>query len=112
MSEKPVPIDLVAYAGLLDDSREFLRVWTKDDATLSFVNPRPLGADPALFGIAMVDVIRNAAATYAKATGVPQDQALDRIWMGLDAERGAPAEEEAFAAVNAAPERMIDGLDS
>ncbi len=96
MTEKPIPIDLVPYAELLGDSRECLRVWAKDGGTLSFINPRPLGADPALFGIAMVDVIRNAASTYAKATGVPEDQALERIWMGLDAERDAPTEDNAL----------------
>jgi hypothetical protein len=96
MTDKPIPIDLVPYAEMLGDSREFLRVWAKHGGTLSFVNPRPLGADPALFGIAMVDVIRNAASTYAKATGVSEDEALDRIWMGLDAERSAPTEDDAL----------------
>jgi len=96
MTEKPIPIDLVPYAELLGDSREFLRVWAKDGGTLCFVNPRPLGADPALFGIAMVDVIRNAASTYAKATGMPEDEALERLWMGLDAERNAPTENDAL----------------
>ena len=96
MTEKPVPIDLVPFAETLGDSREFLRVWSKDGGTLCFVNPRPLGADPAMFGIAMVDVIRNAASTYAKAIGVSEDQAFERIWMGLDAERSAPTEDDAL----------------
>jgi hypothetical protein len=96
MTEKPIPIDLVPFAELLGDSRECLRVWAKDGGTLSFINPRPLGADPALFGIAMVDVIRNAASTYAKATGKPEDQALDRIWTALDAERNALTDDNAL----------------
>jgi hypothetical protein len=96
MTDKPIPIDLVPFAETLGDGREVLRVWAKDGGTLCFVNPRPLGADPALFGIAMVDVVRNAASTYAKATGTPEDQALDRIWMGLDAERNAPTEDDAL----------------
>ena len=96
MTDKPIPIDLVPYAETLGDGREVLRVWAKDGGTLSFVNPRPLGADPALFGIAMVDVIRNAASTYAKAIGVPEDQALERIWIGLDAERNAPTDDNAL----------------
>jgi hypothetical protein len=96
MTDKPIPIDLVPFADLLGDSREFLRVWAKHGGTLCFVNPRPLGADPALFGIAMVDVIRNAASTYAKATGMPEGQALERIWMALDAERNAPTDDNAL----------------
>jgi hypothetical protein len=98
MTDKPIPIDLVPFAETLGDSREFLRVWAKDDGTLCFVNPRALGADPALFGIAMVDVVRNAASTYAKAIGVSEDEALDRIWTGLDAERSAPTEDDALPA--------------
>ena len=44
MTDKPIPIDLVPFADVLGYSREFLRVWAKQGGTLSFVNPRPLGA--------------------------------------------------------------------
>lgn len=91
MTDKPVPIDLVPYAGMLGGSREFLRVWAKDDGPVSvFVNPRPIGPDPAALGIAMVDVARHGAMAYAKATGITEKEALARIWEGFDAERSAP----------------------
>jgi len=96
MTVKPIPIDLVDYAEMLGNSREFLRVWTKGNSTLTFVNPRPIGPDPAIFGIAIVDVIRNAAATYAKATGTSEEKALERIWAGLDAERHAAPDDDAL----------------
>ena len=91
MTDKPTPIDLVPFAEMLDGSREFLRAWAKADGPTSyFVNPRALGADPALFGIALVDAARQAAAAWGKALGRPQDEMLTRIWEGLDAERTAP----------------------
>ena len=91
MTDKPIPIDLVPFADMLDGGREFLRAWAKEDGPASyFVNPRSLGADPALFGIALVDAARHAAAAWGKALGRPQDDMLDRIWEGFEAERAAP----------------------
>ena len=91
MTDKPTPIDLVPYAEMLDGSREFLRAWAKPDGPTSyFVNPRALGAEPALFGIALVDAARHAAAAWAKAVGKSESDILSRIWEGFDAERAAP----------------------
>jgi hypothetical protein len=91
MTDKPIPIDLVPFAEMLDGSREFLRVWAKQAGPVSvFVNPRPVGADPLAFGVALVDVVRHGAMAYAKATGISEKEALARIWEGLDAERNAP----------------------
>ena len=91
MTDKPIPIDLVPFADMLDGGKEFLRAWAKEDGPASyFVNPRALGADPAMFGIALVDAARHAAAAWGKAVGQPEGAMLNRIWEGLDAERGAP----------------------
>ena len=91
MTDKPTPIDLVPFAEMLGGSREFLRAWAKPDGPTSyFVNPKALGADPALFGIALVDAARQAAAAWGKALGQSQDDMLTRIWEGFDAERAAP----------------------
>ena len=93
MTDKPIPIDLVPFSEMLGGSREFLRVWARQEGPVSvFVNPRPVGADPALFGIAMVDCVRHAALAYANATGLSEKEALARIWQGLDAERNAPTD--------------------
>ena len=44
MSDKPVPIDLVPYSEMLGDSREFLRVWAKQNGPVTcFINPVPIG---------------------------------------------------------------------
>jgi hypothetical protein len=93
MTDKPIPIDLVPFAEMLGGSREFLRAWAKHDGPVSvFVNPRPVGPDPAAFGIALVDCVRHAAMAYANATDLSEKEALARIWEGLDAERNAPTD--------------------
>lgn len=93
MTDKPIPIDLVPYADLLGDSREFLRVWAKEDGPVTcFINPVPIGADPFAFGMALVDCVRHGAKTYAQATGVSEMEALERIWQGVDAERTNPTD--------------------
>jgi hypothetical protein len=92
MSDKPIPIDLVRYAEMLGGGREFLRAWAKEDGPESyFINPRALGADPALFGIALVDAARHAAAAWGKALGKSESEMLERIWEGVEAERNAPS---------------------
>jgi Domain of unknown function (DUF5076) len=88
MNGKPVPIDLVPYAGMLGNSREFLRVWAKEGGPVTcFINPVPVGGDPIGYGIALVDCIRHGAKTWARATGISETEAEARIWEGIDAER-------------------------
>lgn len=90
---KPVPINLVPHAALLEDGREFLRMWAKEDGPVTcFINPAALGADPFLFGMALADAVKNAARAWAQAVNVPLDHAEERIWQGLDAERANPTD--------------------
>jgi hypothetical protein len=82
-------IDLAGAAHLLQGSREFLRMWHRPGGPATcMVNPTALGADPATFGIALVDCTRHGARAWANATGVTEAEALARIWLGIDAERG------------------------
>ena len=68
MTDKPIPIDLVPFAGMIEGAREFLRVWAKPDGPVTcFMNPVPIGADPAGYGIALVDCVRHGANAYARA---------------------------------------------
>jgi Domain of unknown function (DUF5076) len=93
MSDKPIPIDLVPYHDMIKGSREFLRVWAQEGGPVTcFINPVPVGGDPMGFGIALVDCIRHGAKTWAKATGVSEEEALARIWKGVDAERANPTD--------------------
>jgi hypothetical protein len=93
MTGKPTPIDLVPYAEMLGDSREFLRVWAKEGGPVTcFINPVPVGGDPMGYGIALVDCIRHGAKTWARATGISEADAEARIWEGVDAERAIPTD--------------------
>ena len=88
MTDKPIAIDLVPYQDMVMGSKEFLRVWAKEDGPVTcFVNPKALSPDPAAFGVAMVDCIRYAARGWAQALGSSEEEALKRIFEGLDAER-------------------------
>lgn len=90
-SDHPVAIDLMPYIDALAGSREFVRIWARPDGRLNcFVNPRGLGADPALFGAALRDSMMHAATAWAKATGIDFGEALARIREGFDAENDWP----------------------
>ena len=84
----------VSEFGFLDGSQEFARFWSEPGGPLTcIIEPRALGADPFLFGMAMVDAIGHGAKAYAHALGIPEAEALARIWEGLDAERANPTDE-------------------
>ena len=91
---KPRPINLVPHAALLEDAEEFLRLWAKRDGPMTcFVDPARLGADPFLFGMALVDAVRHGAHAWAAAVNIPVEHAEERIWQGLDAERARPTDQ-------------------
>jgi len=84
----------VAPFDFLDGSQEFARLWAEPKGPMTcIIEPRALGPDPFLFGMALVDAVRHGAKAYAHATGIPEDQALGRIWEGLDAERANPTDD-------------------
>lgn len=86
-------LDISQVGHLLQGSREFLRMWHRPggDATC-LIDPAALDPDPAAFGIALVDCARHGARAWANATGVTEAEALERIWFGVDAERGSPTD--------------------
>ena len=78
----------------LDGSFEFARLWSEPDGQQTFIiEPRALGADPFLFGMAMVDCIRHAAIAYSRAVSVSEEHALDRIMQGFQAELDNPTDD-------------------
>ena len=89
----PGEIDL-SSCDFLHSSREFARLWSEPDGNETFIiEPANLGADPALFGMAMVDCIRHAAIAYARAVNVSEQHALERIMMGFQAELENPTDD-------------------
>jgi hypothetical protein len=86
-------IDVAAF-DFLDGSSEFARLWAEPEGPMTcIIEPRALGPDPFLFGMALVDAVQHGAKAYAHATGVSEGDALARIWEGLDAERANPTDE-------------------
>lgn len=83
----------VSDFGFLAKSTEFARLWSEDGENLTaIIEPRGIGADPFLFGMALVDAARHGAKAYAQAVGISEEQALARIWEGFDAERSYPTD--------------------
>lgn len=77
----------------LRHANEFLRMWAQKDGPMTcLIDPAKLGADPFLFGMAMVDAIRHGAKAYAHAVNISEDHALTRIFEGFDAERDNPTD--------------------
>ena len=90
---KPNPIDLTRHAHLVEGAKEFLRMWHGADGQVTcFINPAALAPDPFAFGTAVVDAVRNGARAWARAVNISEAEAEARIWEGLDAERGLPAD--------------------
>ena len=77
----------------LDGSNEFARFWSEPEGEQTFIiDPEALGADPFLFGMAMVDAIRHAAIAYSRVVNVTEEQALERIMEGFEAELETPTD--------------------
>jgi len=84
----------VSGLDFLDGSLEFARFWSEPEGEQTFIiEPRALGADPFLFGMAMVDAIRHAAIAYSRAVNISEGQALARIMEGFQAELENPTDE-------------------
>ena len=84
----------VAPFDFLEGSFEFARFWSEPEGEQTFIiEPRALGADPFLFGMALVDAIRHGAIAYSRAVGISEDQALARIMEGFQAELENPTDE-------------------
>lgn len=83
----------VSRLTMLKGSHEFLRMWARPQGPMTcLIDPAKLGADPFLFGMAMVDAIRHGAKAYAHAVNISEDHALGRILDGFDAERDNPTD--------------------
>ena len=84
----------VADLDFLDGSAEFARFWSEPEGEQTFIiEPSALGADPFLFGMAMVDAIRHGAIAYSRAVNVSEEHALARIMEGFQAELSNPTDD-------------------
>ena len=81
--------DEISIAGydFLGDSVEVARLWIENDGPATCLIQPDILAEPEMFGMLMVDTIRHAARAYSQCYGISEEDALQRIWAGLDAER-------------------------
>ena len=86
-------IDVSSF-DFLNESLEFARFWSEPEGEQTFIiEPRALGPDPFLFGMAIVDAIRHAAIAYSQATNLDEDEAFGRIMEGFQAELENPTDQ-------------------
>ena len=72
----------------LEKSVEVARLWVEDEGPATcLIQPDRL-AEPEMFGMLMVDAIRYGARAFAQCYGLSEQEALQRIWAGVDMERG------------------------
>ena len=84
----------VSGMDFLEGSHEFARFWSEPEGEQTFIiEPRHLGPDPFLFGMALVDAIRHGAIAYSRATNLDEDEAFGRIMQGFQAELENPTDE-------------------
>jgi hypothetical protein len=90
---EPKALDLAGCEPLLEGAGEFLRMWNRPGGSVTcFIDPTPIGADPFVFGLALMDCVRHGANAYAQAVGISADKAMARILAGFDAERANPTD--------------------
>ncbi|MBV9843233.1 MAG: DUF5076 domain-containing protein [Sphingomonadaceae bacterium] len=83
----------VTGIGVLKGTREFARLWAVSDGpSIALISPSALSSDPFVFGMSLADAARHGAKAYAQAVGISEEEAMVRIWAGLDAERAHPTD--------------------
>ncbi len=82
----PNAIDVDGF-DFLDNSVEVARLWVESEGPATcLIQPDRL-AEPEMFGMLMVDTIRHGARAYAQCHGIAEEEALERIWKGVEMER-------------------------
>ncbi len=79
------------FPDLSDDAFELARFWVSAEKSFVAVG-RPIDWRPELLGSLLVESIQTAAVAYAAQTDLSEAEALARIWVGIDEERGRLAQ--------------------
>jgi hypothetical protein len=74
-------------------SVEVTRMWVEDGGPANFFIAPDALVGPEMFGMLMTDCVRHAARAFAQCHDISEGEALERIWVGLDAERDNPTDE-------------------
>jgi hypothetical protein len=90
---EPKPLDLSGYEPLLEGASEFLRMWNCPAGGVTcFIDTAPIGADPFVLGLALMDCVGHGANAYAQALGISAEEAMARILEGFETERENPTD--------------------
>ncbi|MDJ0979444.1 MAG: DUF5076 domain-containing protein [Erythrobacter sp.] len=82
----PNSIDIDAF-DFLDDSVEVARLWVENNGPATcLIQPDRL-EKPEMFGLLLVDTIRHGAKAYSQCYDISEEEALTRIWAGVEMER-------------------------
>src|SRR5262249_24694111 len=87
LNELPVP----PSCQMSERASEVLRVWINQDNNMD-VSLWTAFADPAAWGILLVDIARHVGRAYESDGTHSQSEALERVWEGLNAEWGNPTD--------------------
>ena len=91
MTEPKNAIPLAGVQVLSDESVEIARLWvTNGGGSTVFIDARRM-PDAAMFGMLLADTAGHAANAYAAALGISVEDAMKRVWSGMDKERAAPS---------------------
>lgn len=71
----------------LDDATEVARLWVENEGPATCLIQPEVLKEPEMFGMLMVDTIRHAARAYAQCCDLTEDEALSRIWQGVELEK-------------------------
>jgi len=74
------------------EAREILRAWVTPDWSKLQVSLLTHHSDPAVWGIALVDIARHVAKAYELSGSVSENEALARIKRLIDAEWKVPTD--------------------
>jgi hypothetical protein len=86
-SAHPGEIPLRAtFPNLPDDAFEIARFWVNSERSFVAVGSL-LKWEPELLGHLLVESLHTAAAAYAQESGITAEEALSRMWRGIDEER-------------------------
>jgi hypothetical protein len=89
----PGEIALDTFQDLPSDAWELARFWVTSERSFVSVGFLKQWA-PELLGSLLIECVHNAAASYASLGTIPEDEALARIWRGIDDERQRLVETE------------------
>ena len=91
MTEPANAINLEGVKVLSDQSVEIARLWvTNGGGSTVFIDARRM-PDAGMFGMLLADTANHAANAYASALGITPEEAIERIWAGMDGERNNPS---------------------